>query len=159
MEGARWTSNTPACGYCAAGHPTKDCKKESGKKCVLCSGPHETWDPRCEHKKKELKRISIARDNTPCRYEIKQPPAPAVTNDFPIPSLPRRRLFTTPAQATSKSNKRTAVEFRSLSPTENPPNQRETRATAALSSQTTNRIPLAAITRNQKSRKQMNHKV
>ena len=35
-------TNTPACGYCAAGHSTKDCKKESAKKCVLCSGPHET---------------------------------------------------------------------------------------------------------------------
>ncbi len=61
-------TNTPACCYCAAGLPTKDCKKKSAKKCILCSGPHKTWDPRCEHKKKELKRISIARHNIPCRY-------------------------------------------------------------------------------------------
>lgn len=79
--------------------------------------------------------------------------------------MPRRQLFTaqpsssTPAPAASKSNKRTAGEFWSPSPAKNPSNQRETRATAALSSQTANRIPLAAITRNQKSRKQMNHKV
>ena len=82
-------TNTPACGYCAACHSTKDCKKESAKNCVLCSGPHKTWDPQCEHKKKELKRISIARDNTPCKYEIKQPPAPSITNHFSNPSLPR----------------------------------------------------------------------
>ncbi len=65
----------------------------------------------------------------------------------------------TQASAAFKSNKRIAVESRSLSPAKNSPNQQETRATSALSSQTTNRIPLAAITRNQKSRKQMNHKV
>ncbi len=29
-------TNTTACGYCASGHPTKDCKKDSTKKCVLC---------------------------------------------------------------------------------------------------------------------------
>lgn len=155
----------PACGYCAASHLTKDCKKESAKKCVLCSWPNKTWDPRCEHKKKDLKRISIARNNTPCKYEIKHPPVPPVTNHFPTPSLPRGQLFTaqpsssTLAPAVLKSNKRTAGEVRSLSPAKNSSNQRETRATAALNSQTTNRILLAAITRTQKSRKQMNHKV
>ena len=35
-------TNTLACSYCLVGHLTKDCKKESAKKCVLCSGRHET---------------------------------------------------------------------------------------------------------------------
>lgn len=79
--------------------------------------------------------------------------------------MPREQLFTaqptssTPALVASKSNKQIAGKFRSLFPAKNLPTQRETRATTALSNQPTNRIPLAAVTRNQKSWKQMNHKV
>lgn len=72
------------------------------------------------------------------------------TQSFPPPGGPRGRTLSTPIPALSMpKNKRTAVESRSQSPAKNSSDQRETRASAASSSQAGNRIPLAAITRNQ----------
>lgn len=120
----------------------------------MCSGPHKTWDRRCKHKKKKLKRINTVRENKPYRYEVKPPSPLLFTNIFPFAI--QAGSSTAPPIA---GNKRTATESQSLSPVKNTPSVRETHSSTSSSSQAPNRIPLAAINRNHKGRKKINNKV
>ncbi len=151
-------TNTQACGYCAAAHRSQDCKKDVPKKCVLCKGAHETWDHRCEFKKKEIERIEKAKQQTPSHYEtrttnIPNPASPVVTRSrlsafkgIPnIPLLPPR------------TNKR-RVASRSQSPTKCVPTDRETRSNTAGKSPE-DRTPLSKISSGQQARKRQNGKV
>ena len=40
------------------------------KKSVLCNEAHETWDHRCELKKKEQERMGKKKEQTPSKYEF-----------------------------------------------------------------------------------------
>ena len=61
------------CGHCAGAHPTNSeaCLTGYKPKCCMCGGGHKPWQKECPEKKKEIKRILIAKDMTPYRFEIR----------------------------------------------------------------------------------------
>ena len=152
-------TNTQACGYCAAAHRSQDCKKDAPKKCILCKRAHETWDHRCEFKKKELERIRKAKEGTPARYEIRPTTAPV---QAPLP-LARSRLSAfqgipnIPSLSAPRTNKR-PVASRSQSPTKRPTTTRETRSNTA-DKNSADQIPLSTISSSRQARKRQNGKV
>ncbi len=153
-------TNIQSCGYCAAAHRTQDCKKDVPKKCILCKGTHETWDHRCEFKRKELERIKKEKEGTPSRFNIRTATSgPAQAQPF----LPRSRLSAfqgisnIPPLAAPRTNKR-PVASRSQSPTKRSTSTRETRSNTA-DKNTDNRILLGNISSSQQARKRQNGKV
>ena len=58
----------PACGRCAEGHVTADCRKREDPKnfrCAVCHGPHRAWDNVCNIRQDELDSVRLARANRP----------------------------------------------------------------------------------------------
>ena len=156
---AVYCTNTKSFGYSTTANRSQESKKDMPKKCVLCKRANETWDYRCEFKKKELERIGKAKEQTQSRYETH---SAVISTQAPVLAARSRlsafqgisNILSLPPPRTNK--RPIASESQSL--TKLSTTDRETRSNIAGKT-SADRTALAEISSSQQARREQNWKV